>query len=325
MSSRSSLVFSRVALIGAGLIGASTAHAIRATHPSVTILGVDESPDVAREAVAIGAVDRATSLLEAISGADLVVVATPVRAMAGVFQAIGPAMAPHALVTDTGSTKAQVLRWADEILPPHVQFVGGHPMAGKTVTGPAAADASLFRGAIWCLVPGRSASQEGIDALRGLVESFGAVPFFVDPDEHDGIVAAISHLPYFMSIAFLEHLAGEGGFRDMAYLAAGGFAYASHLTDSDPRMFADVAATNRDAILDRIDRYVHALQNLRTAIASDDPALRERLERVRAVHQSWVNGRSGASQASPVALPSGASVLRDALLGGRRRPADPPR
>ncbi len=172
----------RVAILGTGLIGSSVGLALKAARPQTQIVGYDASGENLRRAQAIKAIDRRGSLRDALADADLVIVSTPVGAMQALFEEMGPLLPMHAPVMDTGSTKARVLDWAAKLLPTGVRFVGGHPMAGKTETGPDAADARLFQGAVWCLAPLASVARDTIDEAVGLVESFGAAPYFVDPD-----------------------------------------------------------------------------------------------------------------------------------------------
>ena len=312
--------FNRVAILGTGLIGSSLGLAIKAARPTTQIAGFDASLEVVRSAQRVKAVDRVERLLDAVTDADLVVVSTPVGAMEQLFQDIAGDLKPGAVVIDTGSTKGRVLQWADQYLPEHVEFVGGHPMAGKTVTGPDAADARLFAGAVWCVVPSTRASQEAIDQVLQLLESIHAVAYFVDADEHDGIVASVSHLPYFMSVALISHLGKEASWRETASLAASGFAYATHLSDTDPQMFADVARTNRENIVRRIDLYVNELLSLRDAIAEGDPNLKQRLEEARSIHQDWVSGRAqGVDANTGVPIPTTRSFITTALLGNLAR------
>ncbi|HYY87339.1 MAG TPA: prephenate dehydrogenase, partial [Chloroflexota bacterium] len=229
--------FDRVAILGTGLIGASVGLAIKAARPSTQIVGYDASGDHVRRAQQVKAIDRRGSLHDAVGEADVVVVATPVGAMKALFEEIAPILRVDTVVMDTGSTKARIVEWAERLLPRGTPFVGGHPMAGKTEAGPDAADARLFQGAVWCVVPGATAPRQAIDGVVSLVESFGAVPYFLGADEHDGLVAAVSHLPYLMAVGLIGHLGREGSWRETASIAAGGFAYATHLSDSDPRMF----------------------------------------------------------------------------------------
>jgi prephenate dehydrogenase len=313
--------FERVTVLGTGLIGSSVGLAIKAARPSTRITGYDASRDHVGRAQRLKAIDRSAHLLDAIEDAQLVIVATPVGAMEALFEDIGPALAEGAVVLDTGSTKARVLEWAQRALPASVQFVGGHPMAGKTTSGPDDADATLFRGAVWCIVPPPAAERKAIDELVALVESFGAVPYFLGAEEHDGLVAAVSHLPYLMAVALIGHLGKEGSWRETASVAAGGFAYATHLADSDPRMFADIALTNRENIVRRIDLYVAELEALRAAIENGDAGLKDWFERARELHNDWLAGRAQGMQADDNPLPSSRALLTGTLfgrLGGRQ-------
>jgi prephenate dehydrogenase len=306
----------RVAILGTGLIGASIGLAIKAARPTTQIVGYDASGDHLRRAQGVKAIDRRASLRDALADADLVIVSIPVGSMKALFEEMAPLLPVHALVMDTGSSKARVLQWAGELLPDGVRFVGGHPMAGKTESGPDAADGKLFQGAIWCLAPLASTPRDAIDDAVRLVESLGATPYFLDPDEHDGLVASVSHLPYLMSVALIGHLGREKSWRETASLAAGGFAYATHLTDSDPQMFAEIMRTNRDNIARRLDLYIAELETLRDAIAADDPSLKEVFVRAQNLHQDWLAGRAqGQTAEGENPLPTTRSMLTGSLFG----------
>jgi len=312
----------RAAILGTGLIGASVGLALKAARPQIQILGYDASGENLRRAQQLKAIDRRASLRDALEDTDLVIVSTPVGAMKALFEEMAPLLPVHALVMDTGSTKAQVLEWASDLLPSGVRFVGGHPMAGKTETGPELAEARLFQGAVWCLVPLPTTQRDAIDEAAHLVESFGASPYFLDASEHDGLVASVSHLPYLMSVALIGHLGRERSWRETASLAAGGFAYATHLSDSDPQMFFDIARSNRENLVRRIDLFMDELVALREAIASDDPGLKATFEKARTMHQDWLAGRAqGHATEGENPLPTTRSMLTGSLFGrfGRER------
>jgi prephenate dehydrogenase len=318
-------VTDRVAILGTGLIGSSIGLAIKAARPGAQVVGYDASGESLRRAQQVKAIDRRGSLRDALADADLVIISTPVGAMQALFEEMAPMLPVDALVMDTGSTKSQVLEWATQLLPNEVRFVGSHPMAGKTESGPDAADAKLFDGAVWCLSPAPTAPREAIDDAVKLVESLGAAAYFLDPAEHDGLVASVSHLPYLTSVALISHLGRERSWRETASLAAGGFAYATHLTDSDPQMFFDIVRTNRDNIVRRLDLYIDELIAMRDAIASDDPGLKERFDQARALHVDWLTGRAqGQPQETDNPLPSTRSMLTGSLFGnlGRSRDKD---
>jgi prephenate dehydrogenase len=298
------------------LIGSSVGLALKAIRPQTQIVGYDASGDSLRRAQSVKAIDRRASLRDALADAELVIVSTPVGSMKALFEEIAPLLPVDALVMDTGSTKATVLKWAEDLLPNGVRFIGGHPMAGKTETGPDAADAKLFQGAVWCLAPLPSAKRDAIDEAVKLVESLGASPYFLDPDEHDGLVASVSHLPYLMSVALIAHLGRERSWRETASLAAGGFAYATHLSDSDPQMFADIARTNRDNVVRRLDMYIDELIALREAIASDAQDLKARFEAARSLHTDWLAGRAqGQTSEGENPMPTTRSMLTGSLFG----------
>jgi prephenate dehydrogenase len=316
------VALSHVAILGTGLIGASIGLALKVARPTIQVVGYDASGDNLRRAQGVKAIDRRGSLRDALTDADVVIVSTPVGAMKALFEEMAALLPVDALVMDTGSTKAQVLKWAAELLPTEVRFVGGHPIAGKTDTGPDAADAKLFQGVVWCLAPLPSAPRDAIDDAVRFVETLGAVPYFLDPDEHDGLVASVSHLPYLLSVALIGHLGRERSWRETASLAAGGFAYATHLTDSDPQMFADIVRTNRDNIARRLDMFIDELSGLRDAIASESPDLKEQFDRARSLHQDWLAGRAqGQTSEGENPLLTTRSMLTGSLFGrfGRER------
>jgi prephenate dehydrogenase len=190
---------------------------------------------------------------------------------------LAPHLQPGAVVTDTGSTKAQVLEWAREVLPKGVDFVGGHPMAGKTqsIEG---AEADLFSGATWCIAPSVSASEEAVRTVLGLVAAAGAEPYFVDPHEHDAYVAGVSHLPFAISAALMNAVSRDVSWREMKQLTAGGFRDTTRLASGSPTMHRDILVTNRDAVLRWIDAMSASLSELRADLASDAPDANEKLE-----------------------------------------------
>src|SRR5579872_4665267 len=310
------MALNRVAILGTGLIGSSVGLALKAARPQIQVLGYDASGDNLRRAQGVKAIDRRASLRDALADADAIIVSTPVGAMKALFEEMAPLIPSNALVMDTGSTKTAVLEWAAELLPSGVRFVGGHPMAGKTETGPDAADARLFQGAVWCLAPLPSVQRDSIDAAVQFVEQLGASPYFLDPAEHDGIVASVSHLPYLMSVALIRHLGNERSWRETASLAAGGFAYSTHLTDSDPQMFLDIVRTNRENVARRIDLYIDELIALRDAISSEDPQLKAAFDQARNLHQDWLAGRAqGQAAEGENPLPTTRSMLTGSLFG----------
>jgi prephenate dehydrogenase len=268
----------RVAIVGLGLIGGSIGLGLRRWSEqngkggdgALEVIGFDTDLDQQHYAKKIGAVDRAEwELGKAIRDADIVVVCTPVRAIREVFVDIAPHLKSGAVVTDTGSTKEQVLAWAQENLPRTVGFVGGHPMAGKAQSIEAAG-ADLFKGATWCVTPAVAADEAAIRNVLGMISALGAEPYFLDPGEHDAYVAGISHLPFVLSATLMNSLAKDSSWRDMKSLTAGGFRDMTRLAAGSPDMHRDIVLTNRDALTRWVDSYVEALQAFRVALDEDD-------------------------------------------------------
>jgi prephenate dehydrogenase len=314
---------SQVAIIGLGLMGSSLGLALHRLPRPPRVVGFDIDPDHTRQALRLRAVDAyAGALDEVVRDADLVVIAVPVRSVEAIFRDIAAHLRHGCVVTDTGSTKQAVCAWASELLPSHAAFVGGHPMTGRLTGGVAEASADLFQGVLYCLTPGPSTSPQAIDLVVQLVQSVGAHPYFLDPREHDSLVAGISHLPYLIASTLVDTLAAERGWQEMSTLAAGGFATTARLAEGDPQMYADICLTNREAILHYLDRYLEALTEVRAAIARGDEGLRERFHRAQQRHREWrmrrEDGQPSASRA--VEMPSSSLLVPrglDRFLGRR--------
>ena len=260
----------KIAIIGTGLIGGSIGLALNnANRGTMEVVGFDVEPKAAKKAAKLGAVSRATRRLnEAVEGANMVIIATPALAIRETLEAIAGMLSPGCVVTDTGSTKEAIMTWAEEYLPKEVSFVGGHPMAGKESSGIDAADADLFKGARYVVIPGRDASQEAIEAVLNLVRLLGARNFFLDAFEHDSYIAAVSHLPMVISAALVTTAAKSPSWREISKLASTGFRDVTRLASGDPIMNLDICLTNPDGILYWIDEAVRELLEYKKQIAA---------------------------------------------------------
>jgi len=289
----------RVAIVGLGLIGGSIGLGLRrwaeengqGGHASLEIVGFDTDLQQQQYAKKLHAVDKtAWQLVQAVRDADVVVIATPVLAMRDVFSDIAPHLKSGAVVTDTGSTKVQVLAWANELLPRTVNFVGGHPMAGKSQSIEAA-EADLFKGATWCVTPSVSASEDAIRNVLGIVAALSAEPYFIDPAEHDAYVAGVSHLPFVLSAALMNAVSRDASWRDMKTLTSTGFRDVTRLAAGSPDMHRDILLTNRDAVRRWIDNYIASLTDLRRTLEEEgDEAtkdLGEFFEKARDARADW--------------------------------------
>ena len=259
---------SQVAILGTGLIGTSVGLALHNLKTrTFEVVGADRDRSNSRQAKKLGAIDREVgSIEEAVMGAGLIIIAVPVIAARTLFEQMAPFVKPGTVITDTCSTKADIMAWAKEILPANVHFVGGHPMAGREKSGPNAADADLFKGATWAVTPSPSAAEEAVAVILNLVESLGANALYIDPAEHDQYAAAISHLPIALSVTLFRKVRDSHGWEDAALLSGSAFRDLTRLASGDPIMSADIMETNREAVLHWLDRFREELWTVRTAI-----------------------------------------------------------
>lgn len=266
----------QVAILGLGLIGTSVGMGLRrwaAARPvaaPLRVIGYDADLGHQRQAHALKAIDiEARDLPSAVREADLVVLAVPIGALTEVMQDCAPHLKAGATVTDVASIKGQVMDWARRSLPATASFVGGHPMAGGTGSIEAAR-ADLFAGARWCIVPAVRAKEEAVELVLGLVAVLGARAYFVDADEHDGLVAAISHLPFTVAAALTAAAAADPAWREMKALAAGGFRDTTRLAEGSPVMHRDIALANAAALGRWLDRMIEELGQARALVAGGD-------------------------------------------------------
>lgn len=286
----------KVAIIGLGLIGASIGLGLRAWDATehkqaarLRVVGFDIDLTQQQQAKRMKAVDEVSwDLPSAVRDADLVIVATPIGAVRDVFATIGDHLKHGSVVTDTCSTKRQVMAWASELLPTTTSFVGGHPMAGKTqsIEG---ADAQLFRGATWCVSPALNAPEAAIQLVLGLAAALGAEAQFVDPTEHDAFVGGVSHLPFILASALVKTVSAGPAWRDMKTLTATGFRDTSRLAAGSPVMYRDICLTNQESLLRWLDEYTAALGEVRALIAADDQgdALEAYFSQARDARADW--------------------------------------
>lgn len=251
----------RVAVLGMGLIGGSLSLALKERGTAEEVAAYDRDPDVLARAQAAGAIDiTASTPGEAVEGAGLVVLATPVDVMPATLEKIAPLVAPDAVVTDVGSAKAGVVEAGRSLLKD--RFVGGHPMAGSERHGFEAADAALFDDRWWILTPASDTSSRAFETVRAMVTAVGARPVAVTPEVHDGLVARLSHVPQLAASALVASAAAGDEAEELFKLAAGGFRDATRIAASDPDLWVAILRSNRAAVLDGLtqlqDRLAHA-------------------------------------------------------------------
>ena len=270
-----------IAIVGTGLMGTSLALAIKSSNLEVDIVGTDYDSSARSGAQKSGGFDKVEARLSsAIRGADVVVFATPVMAMKEMMQSAADDFQEGCVVTDIGSSKRAVLQWAEEVLPKHVSFVGGHPMAGREKSGPQNADGTMFKGKPYCIIPGVNAEKSAVSSITTLAESIGAKPFFIGVDEHDSFVAAASHLPFMVSIALMNTASSSPNWEDIGPLASSGFGDLTRLASGDPIMHRDICVTNSEPIVAWMDAYIRELYDLRNMLANEGGPDPEAIEKV---------------------------------------------
>lgn len=281
-------MFKRVAIIGLGLIGGSIGLALHKAKAAQQITGYDLGKGVSDRARKVGAIDQPfTALADTVRDAELVILATPVGAMRSLLQNIATSVMPGAVITDVASTKTQVITWAEEFLPPTVAFVGGHPMTGKELSGIDAAEATLLQNCIYCLTPTTHTPAAAINTVSTFVETLGARVRFLEPAEHDGQVASVSHLPFVASAALTNTIASSAAWGDAAMLASTGFRDMTRLAAGNSEMYRDICLTNSDTLVRWLNDYIATLSMFRDRIAAHDTTLDETFARAQQQRLQW--------------------------------------
>lgn len=276
----------RCAIIGLGLVGGSLALALNERGLAKHICGVDTNRENLELALAGEAIHETAGLQDAVAGADLVILSTPVGVIPALLREISGRLKPGAVVTDVGSTKKNIVDEADAVLGPGVHFVGGHPMAGSETSGFAGADPYLFENAFYLLTPTPETDPAALAMMRRLVEGIGAVLMEIPPDEHDLITGAISHLPHLVAAALVNAVNNMPvGERALA-LAAGGFRDTTRIAAGNPRMWRDIFLTNRQRVLETLGYFRSAVEELEAAVrAGDDESIYSTLDRASRVRR----------------------------------------
>lgn len=290
--------FLRISVVGLGLIGASAAAAWRQAGHLVTGWGPRL---VTRDtALARGFVDAAPeSLAESVANSDVVVLAAPVLAIRQLLTDIAPHLSPGTVVTDVASTKASVEEWALDVLPANVEWVGGHPMAGRETAGIDHADHTLFNNRVWVVVPSNNARDVSVDRVVRLAIDAGSKVITMTAADHDVAVAQVSHVPFMISTALSDAVIGNSKFGEWAPVAATGLRDITRLASGDATMHRDICVTNRDniakgledvsAVIADLARQVRELPNPATAIGSEElEVLDQTFRRIKYDRDGWL-------------------------------------
>lgn len=283
-------IFDKLVIFGVGLIGGSVALAMKHAGQTGRIVGVGRTLDDLSEALQLGVIDASETAQQAVSDADMIVLATPVGQFPGILQAIAPFLPAKAIITDAGSTKGDVAAAAREHLGAKLaQFVPAHPIAGAEKSGVSAARVDLFQGKKVILTPLAENSPEAVARTEAFWRTTEASVSSMTIALHDEIFAAISHLPHLLAFALVAEIASRPNASQILGFAAGGFRDFSRIAGSSPEMWRDISLANRDALLKEIDAYQAQLSDLRTLVEHSDGAALERLfSQAREARNNWI-------------------------------------
>ena len=294
----------RITIVGLGFVGGSIGLALHQAEVDFEVVGHDRERGAANRAKKIGSVDKTDwNLISACEDADLIILAIPVGGIKDTLAAIGPDLKPGCLITDTASIKAPVIEWAEEILPEEVNFVGGDPIVANAGTAEGvelsridAASADLFAGAVYCLTPAAGAAPEAVRLASDFVYLLGAKPYFLDPLEHDGLMAGVDHLPFVLSAALLSVTTESPSWREMRRLAGGAFENATRFVSADPTTYRDACLVNRENIVRWIDACSEKMGELKeTILAGDAEELERVFDEAMIARMRWLRDREAGS------------------------------
>ena len=266
-------MFKRIALIGIGLIGSSISHASRRAGLAGEIVGSARTPATLQTAMRLGLIEQGyVSASEAVDGADLVILCTPVGLCGPIAKEISRSLKPGAILTDVGSVKASIVRDVAPHVPEGVHFVPAHPIAGTEQSGPEAGFAELFDGR-WCvLTPQPETDGKAVEKLRAFWEALGSKVEVMTPEHHDMVLAITSHVPHLIAYNIVNTAGHLERVTDSEVIkfSAGGFRDFTRIAASDPTMWRDVFLNNKEAVLEMLGRFSEDLTVLQRAIRFGD-------------------------------------------------------
>ncbi|MDD5424427.1 MAG: prephenate dehydrogenase [Candidatus Omnitrophica bacterium] len=278
------MIFKKIAIIGVGLIGGSIGAAVKKRRLAGTVVGIGHRASSIDEAIARGAIDKGTlDAVKGVAGADLVIIATPVCLIPGFGKKVSRSLKKGCIVTDVGSTKSSIVGQLEKSMPAGVDFVGSHPLAGSEKRGVVSAREDLFKGSVVIMTKTKKTDKAALKKLGSFWKSLGAGRIVIkSPEEHDRIVAQISHLPHIAAAALVNSASDES-----LEFASTGFRDATRIAASDPGIWRDICVTNRKEIVRALDNYARSLAKIKKLVKDGSGAkLRRELERSRARRES---------------------------------------
>lgn len=281
----------RLAVVGVGLIGGSFAAALRNRGIVERVVGIGRGAANLERARALGLIDEvAADVASGVRDADVVLVATPVGQMPGVFDVLCEHAAADAVITDGGSTKRDVVAAARAHLGTRLcRFVPAHPIAGAERSGAGAARADLYVDRHVVVTPLAESAADATARVEALWAACGARVSRLSPEQHDAVFAAVSHLPHALAFALVHDIASRPDADALFGFAAGGFRDFTRIASSSPEMWRDICLANRDALLEEIDRFGATLSGLRALLADGDgPGLARMFGHAREAREAWL-------------------------------------
>src|SRR5688572_29237101 len=287
----------KVTLVGVGLLGGSLGLALRKRGLAAEVCGYVRRESSIAECVQVGAVHRATvDLAEAVDGADLIVLCTPLLRMGELALEIASDIRKGALVTDVGSVKCAIVSELEPIIAAKsAAFVGSHPMAGSEKMGVSAARADLFLNAACVVTPSKNSANEKVEETEALWREVGGRVIRLDPETHDLLVSRSSHLPHVLAAQLATLVLDPKNPAEQGKLCANGFRDSTRIAAGSPEMWRDIAVMNRKHLLDAIGRFAEGLEEFRALLErNDSKALEEYFKRAKELRDEWT-GRCASS------------------------------
>ncbi len=261
-----SRLFKKVTIIGVGLMGGSLGKAIKKHNLAKEVVGLSQRQSTLSTAVKTQAIDYGThDIKKAVHNADLVVLATPVSIITGMLSMIGPHLKRNCIVTDVGSSKVSIVQAAQQSLPNYVSFLGSHPLAGSEKRGVQFSDDELFNGSLCIITPTERGNRSVTNRVKSLWSRVGCKVKFLSPEEHDRIMAFISHLPHVLAFSLMNIIP-----EDLLEYAAQGLKDTTRIAASSPQVWNDICMGNAHNIVKLLDDYVKDLSAIRRAIITND-------------------------------------------------------
>ncbi len=284
--------FKKIVICGVGLIGGSLALALRKNGYKGRIVGLERNREILSRAYALGIVDDVGSPIdETFRDADLLVLSVPVAQTGTVLKMVMPYLSAEIVVTDTGSTKTDVIAMAREVLAAKIdRFIPAHPIAGREINGPDAAIDDLFAGKKTVITALSENRKDDIEKIAGLWEQCGSIIHYLSPDDHDSVFATVSHMPHLLAYGLVDYVANHAKSDLFFQYAASGFRDFTRIASSSPEMWRDITLANRTHLLAEMDAYLKKLKNIRDLVEKADGSELEKIyANAQKARMNWLN------------------------------------